>query len=265
MVDQFGRQTSMIGRVALVFEAFDDLHPKLTLSEVAERAGLPLSSTHRILEQMTSVRWLDRSGDHYQLGLRILELGGLAAHRNRLRAAALPLIQELHAATGQVVHLAMLDGREAVYLEKIGGPFSKKVPTRVGGRQPVHCTGIGKAILAFAGDERIEEILAAGLTARTPYTIVQPSVLRVELARTRERSVSFDREESLIGLGCVAAPIRGAGRAVAGVSICGPISEIDFEKAAPMVRSTAQAIWREAFGPGVAAEPLPAALTRLPA
>lgn len=239
---------SMIGRVALVFDAFDDEHPAMGLTEIAERAGLPLSSTHRILDQMVQVRWLDRTGDTYQLGMRVLELGGLAAHRNRLRAAALPWIQSLHVATGQVVHLAVLDGREAVYLEKVGGEFSRRVPTRVGGRQPVHSTGIGKAILAFAGDDRIDEVLAAGLEARTANTITDPDVLRRDLACIRERMASFDREEALLGIGCVAAPIRGSGRAVAAVSVCGPIDEIDFDALAGRVRATATAVWSSAFG-----------------
>jgi DNA-binding IclR family transcriptional regulator len=246
--DTIERQSSMISRVAVIFGAFDDQHPKLTLSEIAERADLPLSSTHRILDQMIQVRWLHRTGDHYQLGMSIFELGGLAAKTNRIRTAALPIMQELHAATGHVVHVAVPDGREAVYLDKVGGRFCGQVPTRVGSRQPLHSTSLGKAMLAFAGDDRINEVLAAGLERRTARTVVDPGELRAQLEATRRSSVAYDDQESIVGLGCVAAPIRGSGRAVAAVSVCGPIDEIEFDRLTGPVRRAAQAIWAEAFG-----------------
>lgn len=245
----FDTGSSRIGRIARVFDAFDDQHPKLTLTEIAERTRLPLSSTHRILEQMTEVRWLNRTGDHYQLGLRIFELGGLAATSNRIRSAALPFIQELHATTGHVVHLAIPDGREVVYLDKVGGRFCQKVPTRVGSRFPLHSTSLGKAMLAFAGEERIEDVLAGGLSRCTPQTIVDPDELRSQLAVIRSTSVSHDDQEAITGIRCVAAPVRGSGRAVAAVSVCGPTDEIDFARLTLPVQRAAQAIWNAAFGP----------------
>jgi DNA-binding IclR family transcriptional regulator len=142
-----------------------------------------------------------------------------------------------------------------VYLDKVGGRFGEQVPTRVGCRQPLHATSLGKAMLAFAGEDRIDEVLAAGLDRRTPRTVVDPDELRAQLAATRASSVAYDDQESIVGLGCVAAPIRGSGRAVAAVSVCGPIDEIDFDRLAGPVRRAARAIWKEAFGPADAALP----------
>ncbi len=241
---------SMIERAVRVLDAFDGPSPQLTLTEITSRTGLPRSSVHRILDQLVGVRWLERTGNHYRLGMRVLELGGLVAHHNRLHEMSVPFMQELHASTGQLVHLAVLDGHEIVYLEKIGGHFGLNVPSRVGGRQPAHCTAVGKAILAYADAPQVETAIQAGLQPRTPYTIAQPGMLHKELARIRQRGIAFDREESMRGIGCVAAPLRGAGRAVAAISVCGPSHRMNFEQLAPTVRVAAFNIWRSMFGPG---------------
>src|SRR5215469_2035044 len=140
--------TAVIDRISLVLDAFDG-PGRLTLAQIVRRTGLPRSSAHRMLERLVQLRWLRRSGRDYELGMRLVELGSLAVHQDRLVRAAAPLLGELHRATGLVVHLAILDGPDVVYLDKIGDPVSAGragLPTRVGGRQPAHCTAVGKAI-----------------------------------------------------------------------------------------------------------------------
>ena len=193
-----------------------------------------------MLERLVQRRWLRRNGRDYELGMRLVELGSLAVHQDRLHRAATPLLHDLHRATGLVVHLAVLDGSDVVYLEKIGDRMTAAIPTRVGGRQPAHCAAVGKAMLAYneAGD--------VDLTSRkTRYSIGTPAQLTAELAKVRAHGVAFDREESLPGFGCVAAPIGAPGEAVASVSVCGPMSRMMFDQrlAAP-VRMTAMGIWR---------------------
>jgi DNA-binding IclR family transcriptional regulator len=162
-------------------------------------------------------------------------------HQDRLVRAAGPLLAELHRATGLVVHLAVLDGPDVVYLEKVGDRMIGALPTRVGARQPAHCTAVGKAILAYS-DEDAEVNLQI---RKTKYSICSSSQLAVELAKVRAHGVAFEREESLLGFGCVAAPIGSPGEAVAAVSVCGPMNRMMFDQrlAAP-VRMTAMAIWR---------------------
>jgi DNA-binding IclR family transcriptional regulator len=227
--------TAVIDRISLVLDAFEG-PGRLTLAQIVRRTGLPRSSAHRMLERLVQLRWLRRNGRDYELGMRLVELGSLAVHQDRLVRAASPLLGELHRATGLVVHLAVLDGADVVYLEKLG---DRTFPTRVGGRQPAHCTGVGKAILAY-GDTEVDLRVR-----KTKYSISTSSQLAAELARVRARGVAFEREESLLGFGCVAAPIGGPGEAVAAVSVCGPMNRMMFDQrlAAP-VRMTAMAIWR---------------------
>ena len=236
--------SAVIDRISLVLDAFEG-PGRLTLAQIVRRTGLPRSSAHRMLERLVQLRWLRRSGRDYELGMRLVELGSLAVHQDRLVRAASPLLGELHRATELVVHLAVLDGPDVVYLEKIGDRMMSAIPTRVGGRQPAHCTAAGKAILAYC-DEDAEVDLQA---RKTKYSIAGSAQLAVELAKVRAHGIAFEREESLLGFGCVAAPIGGPGEAVAAVSVCGPINRLMFDQrlAAP-VRMTAMSIWRNVEG-----------------
>jgi DNA-binding IclR family transcriptional regulator len=235
--------TAVIDRISLVLDAFEG-PGRLTLAQIVRRTGLPRSSAHRMLERLVQLRWLRRSGRDYELGMRLVELGSLAVHQDRLVRAAGPLLGELHRATGLVAHLAVLDGPDVVYLDKIGDRMVDSIPTRVGGRQPAHCTAVGKAILAFS-----DEVAQLDLQIRkTRYSISTGSQLAAELAKVRAHGVAFEREESLLGFGCVAAPIGNPGEAqevLAAVSVCGPMNRMMFDQrlTAP-VRMTAMGIWR---------------------
>lgn len=231
--------SAVIDRVSLVLDAFEG-PGRLTLAQIVRRTGLPRSSAHRMLERLVALRWLRRSGRNYQLGIRLVELGSLAVHQDRLHKAALPLLHELHRATGLVVHLAVLDGSDVFYLEKIGDRMTAAIPTRVGGRQPAHCTAAGKAILAYNDAADVDL-----LVRKTRYSIGTAPQLSAELDKVRAHGVAFEREEALPGFGCVAAPIGAPGEAVAAVSVCGPLNRMMFDQrlTAP-VRMTAMGIWR---------------------
>ncbi|OBA62676.1 IclR family transcriptional regulator [Mycobacterium sp. 1100029.7] len=232
--------TAVIDRISLVLDAFEG-PGRLTLAQIVRRTGLPRSSAHRMLERLVQLRWLRRSGRDYELGMRLVELGSLAVHQDRLVRAAGPLLGELHRATGLVAHLAVLDGPDVVYLDKIGDRMVDAIPTRVGSRQPAHCTAVGKAILAYGSDTAQLDLQVR----KTKYSLCTDSQLAAELAKVRAHGVAFEREESLVGFGCVAAPIGGPGEAVAAVSVCGPMNRMMFDQrlTAP-VRMTAMGIWR---------------------
>lgn len=234
--------TAVIDRISLVLDAFDG-PGRLTLAQIVRRTGLPRSSAHRMLERLVQLRWLRRSGRDYELGMRLVELGSLAVHQDRLVRAAGPLLGELHRATGLVVHLAVLDGPDVVYLDKVGDSPLAPIPTRVGSRQPAHCTAVGKAMLAYRDEDAPVDLRVR----KTKYSIATGSQLAVELSRVRAHGVAFEREESLPGFGCVAAPIGGPGEAHAAVSVCGPMNRMMFDQRliAP-VRMTAMGIWRHA-------------------
>lgn len=236
--------SAVIDRVSLVLDAFDG-PGRLTLAQIVRRTGLPRSSAHRMLERLVQLRWLRRSGRDYELGMRLVELGSLAVHQDRVHRAAMPLLHELHRATGLVVHLAVLDGPDVVYLEKVGDRMMAAIPTRVGGRHPAHCTAVGKAMLAESGDDVLKPLSIDLVPRKTKYSISTTGQLRTELTKVRAHGVAFDREESLAGFGCVAASIGTPGDVVGAVSVCGPMNRMTFDQrlVAP-VRMAALGIWR---------------------
>lgn len=240
--------SAVIDRISLVLDAFDG-PGTLTLAQLVRRTGLPRSSAHRMLERLVQLRWLRRNGRDYELGMRLLELGSLAVHQDRLHRAAIPKLHELHAATGLVVHLALLDGADVVYMEKVGDRMSTAIPTRVGGRQAAHCTAVGKAILAYTDEADNELFTTDLLPRRTRYSISSQAQLRTELTKVRGQGLAFDREESLAGFGCVAAPIGNPGEAVAAISVCGPMNRMVFDhRLGAPVRMAALGIWRAMEG-----------------
>lgn len=233
-----------IGRVSALLDAFDGGN-RLTLAQIARRTGLPRSSTHRMLDQLVRLQWLRRTGHEYELGTKLIELGHRAVYQNRVYRAAAPFLWDLHRATGMVVHLAILDGADVVYLEKVAGRMGLSIPTQVGSRQPAHCTGVGKAILAYSPVDQLAGLDDVELIRKTNHSITDSAELRVVLSEIRTRGVAFDREECAPGFGCVAAPVGPIDEPVAAVSVCGPVDRLPFDNrlAAP-VRITALQIWR---------------------
>ena len=243
--DGTGDRRSVLGRVDTLLGAFDDSDQVLTLHELTRRSGLPKTTVHRMIEQLCGLGWLERDFSGYRVGMRLFEIGGLATRRRRLTESALPHLHSLSVTTGFAVQLAILDGPEVVYLHRVAlGDFP--LPTREGGRQPAHCTALGKAMLAF-DPETAEDVLAGDLTARTAHTLTTRAALAAELDDIARTGLAFDREEAYDGLACVAAPLRRAGRAIAAVSVTGPAAHIDLAAVAPHVQTTAAAIWRDRF------------------
>lgn len=187
----------------------------LTLSQVASRTGLPVSTTHRLLERLVALRWLARNDRGYELGIRLFDLGSYPLRGHWFHHAALPVLRDLHRRTGLVVHLGFLDGAEVVYWERIAGAVGSRVPTRVGGRFPAHRCAVGKAMLTALAPEAV----AARVGAVMPR-------LSAELDAARNDRVAFDRSESIRGLGCVAAPVDYPLPSPAAVSVCGPSSRV---------------------------------------
>lgn len=232
---------SMIERMTLVLDAFDGASARLTLQDIVDRSGLPRSTAHRILDQLVRLRWLDHRGGDYGLGMRALELGGLAVAHNSLREATAPLLHDLHVRTGVTVHLHVLDRLDVVCLDKLSGRSGASLPTRVGGRTPAHATASGKAILAWTDPRQVDATFRGKLVSRTPRTLPTMEALEQELAKVRARGgLAYDREESSPGVACVAAPLRGSARAVAAVSLSGDVSRMDLNRLSPFVMETAR-------------------------
>ncbi len=236
---------TVLGRAVRLLTAFDSDRPELPVAELARRAGLPKSTAHRLVGEWCGLGILERTGGGVRLGLRLFELGQLVPRQRGLREAAQPYLHDLQVATGCTVHLVVLEGVEVVYVEIMRSRGAPLLPARVGGRLPAHVTGVGKAILAYSPAAVVQERIDAGLVARTPRTITTPGRLTQELHAVRQQGVAFDREESGIGIACVAAPIFGAEETVCGaLSVTGRTIDLDLPRMAPAVRTAALSLSR---------------------
>jgi DNA-binding IclR family transcriptional regulator len=234
----------MVDRVVLILSVFERSSEALTAGQVSVRSGIPRSSVQRILQQLVSARWLKRHDDGYALGLRMFEIGSLVAHRSHITGAARPFIHELAERTGQVVHLAVLDQQDVVYLDKVGGAFADTLPSRVGGRLPAHCTAVGKALLAYSPPATVSEYLATGLRRRTDASLATPAALEAAIVSIRNSGYATERDEAVRGVACVAAPIRNFDEVAAAVSVCGPRDQMRAKDLPPLVMWTAAEISR---------------------
>jgi DNA-binding IclR family transcriptional regulator len=206
---------SVTGRALAVLAAFDADHTRLSLSDLARRSGLPLSTTFRLVAELEHWRAVEREPDgRYTVGFRVWELGRLAPVNNGIREAAVPFMQDLYELTRENVHLAVRDGDEAIYVEKLTGHRAVPILSRVGGRLPLHATGVGKALLAAAPPAFRAEYLRRPLVRVTPYTLVDPARLAREIDVVRRRGWARTSEEMSLGSCSVAVTVPGTGAAL---------------------------------------------------
>lgn len=239
---------SMVERVTLIMDAFEQRSTTLTLEQVTCRTGLPRSTAHRILDQLVQGAWLEHTPFGYCPGSRALAFGGQDGTHGAIRGAAASVLHDLLMRTHLVVHLAVLDDAEVFYLDKIGGAFAATLPSQVGGRVPAHTTAVGKAMLAWLEPERVDELLEGRLVRRTERSIGDLLELHGELARIRSRNgLACEREEAVRGAACVAAAVRGQRGAVAAISVCGDTRSVQFERVAPLVLDAAREVSRRLF------------------
>lgn len=200
-------------RMLRTFTADDD---SLTATELALRAGLPRSTAHRLATRLVSLRMLDRTPDGaFTIGTGLWELGELAPVSMRLRERALPHVLRLYEASGENVHVAVLSSAdpataEALYVARVTGPSSIPTLSRMGGRHPLHTTGVGKALLAAQNDAWLDEYFQRTLRRETVYSIIDAGPLRDEIAAARTRGYATTRQEMTLGNISIAAPIPAA-------------------------------------------------------
>lgn len=221
-----------IAKVASVVSA---LAEERSTSGIARRTGLPNSTVHRILRDLVSVGWAREDGRRgYLLGPRLLSLAGSASDQASLVRVAHTSLQDLSDRTGHAVHFALRTGDEAVYIDKIEGSRAYRMRSRVGLAIPLHCTAIGKAVLAALPDDAVREVLShAGMQARTSHTITSVDAMLRHLEVVRECGYSLDDEENEISTRCIGAAIRDhSGAPIGGVSL----SMLAFEMDRPRVR-----------------------------
>ena len=193
----------------------------LSLTAIAQRAGIPLSTTHRLVAEWVTWGGLARQDDgRYSLGMRLWEVGVQTPSARNLRTIALPFLEDLYETTREHVHLAILDGRDALYVEKLSGHHAVRVISRVGGRLPLHFTGVGLVLLAYAPIDVVQAYLSSTLERFQPHTVTSPDELRKRLAGIRAQDIAHMSEEMTPGSSSIAAPIRDrTGQVIAAVSV----------------------------------------------
>jgi DNA-binding IclR family transcriptional regulator len=239
-------RSTVASKILAILSAFTPELRELSLNQLAQRSGLSLSTTYRLASALVDGGALE-PGTHggYRVGLRLWEVGSLAVRGLTLRDVAIPFMQDLYEVTHENVHLAVLSGLEALYVEKITGSRSISVKAKEAQRLPLHATGVGKVLLAHAEEKIFDEIVAHGLVRHTPHTITNPRQLSRALATVRRQGFAVGNEEMQLGRVSVAAPIRGpADDVVAALSIVGRASSIDPARLVPAVRTASLGISR---------------------
>ena len=236
---------SVASRVLALLGAFDQEHRSLTLSELARRAGLPLATAHRLVGELAGWGALHRrENGEYVVGRRMWDLGLLAEVQTGLRQIASPFLHDLHAATLATVHLAVRDGYEVLYVDRVSGHVSVPVVSRVGSRLPLHATGVGKVLLAYAPAEVVTSVLAS-LTRVTAFTVTQPGRLAEQIRRVHRDGYATTSEEMTLGACSVAVPVRaGDGDVVAALGIVVAGLGRDRDRLVSALRVTARGISR---------------------
>lgn len=237
--------TSVTARVLAILGAFDAAHRELRLSDLARRADLPLPTAYRLVKELAGWGALARRDNgNYVVGRRIWDLGLLAPVQTGLREVASPFLHDIYGATLATVHLAVPDGDKVLYLDRLSGHASVPVVSAIGSRLPMHATGVGKVLLAYAPEDAQLAVLS-DLQRITPYTITQPGRLRRELARVRQEGFAQTHEEMSLGACSVAVPVRGqSDRVVAALGIVVPSLKRDRARLVAALEVAARGIRR---------------------
>jgi DNA-binding IclR family transcriptional regulator len=210
-------------KVVSILEAFSTSRRSMSLAEISAATGFPRSTAHRLAASMRDVGLLDQDGhrDRYRLGIKLFELGNTVLANMDLHREARPLVDALSRVSGHLVHLAVFDGQQAIVIHRVSADSG--TPLTLIEAAPVHCTSVGKAILAFQPAARIDAIIAGGLKRFTDATITDGRKLKSELKLIRARGYAVDEGEHQPGIRCVGAPIHDrTGRVIAGLSASGP-------------------------------------------
>lgn len=220
-----------VSRALETLKVFSLEQPELNLMEISQRLNLNPSTVFRLLATLKAKDFVEQNKDtrKYRLGVACLELGSVCLNQGDIRREAMPILQRLRDDTKETVHLARLAGSDVVYLEKVDGLLPVGVMgSRVGGRAPAHCTGLGKAMLAYQPESEIRKLYGeSNLHRFTCNTITKLGKFLDELACVRERSYAIDNEEHELDVECVAVPIWDYQGVVAAISVAGPVQRVN--------------------------------------
>ena len=235
---------SVTSRALALVGAFDEEHRRLTLTELAERAALPVATAHRLVAELVEWGALTRTGSgDYVIGRRLWDIGLLAPLQAGLVELASPYLHDLYGATRATVHLAVRDDAAVLYLDRLRGSTSVPVVSTIGSRLPMHATGVGKILLAHAPLE-VQQRVLADLPRITAYTVTQPGRLRRQLAQALREDHATTTEEMSLGACSVAVPVRRGGEVVAALGLVVPSLKRDRPRLVAALQVAARGVGR---------------------
>jgi DNA-binding IclR family transcriptional regulator len=232
-----GTLVQSVERALSILNCFTDSEPQLRVGDLARRLGLPQSTVSRLLTTMEALEFIERDPltGMVRPGLQLVTLAGVSLNQIPVQRQAQTELSLVASELGLAANLAILRDDEIFYLTTFQGPKAPKQFTMIGKRNPVHCTAIGKTLLAYLPDDEREALLQRIEYPRhTPYTASSPDQLRSMLALVRQQGYATEREELALGRACVAAPIRDStGKVIAAASISGPLSALALDRREP--------------------------------
>ena len=241
------RLSSVANSIRLL-TSFSGEEEELGITTLATRLRLAKSTVHRLAATLTGAGFLEQNSEtgKYRLGVALFELGALVRRRMDVANEARPKLRELLEKTGETVQLGIVDHYSVLYVYEMESPRAIRMAAAVGGRAPLHCTAVGKVLLAFQPAEYVKQVIDTGLTSYTPKTITQQDAVQEMLDEVRLREHAIDDEESESGLRAIAAPVRNhSGSVIAAVGVAAPVQRMSkkvMQSCVPSVMETANAV-----------------------
>jgi IclR family KDG regulon transcriptional repressor len=241
------RLSSVANSIRLL-TSFSGEEEELGITTLATRLRLAKSTVHRLAATLTGAGFLEQNGEtgKYRLGVALFELGALVRRRMDVANEARPKLRELLEKTGETVQLGIVDHYSVLYVYEMESPRAIRMAAAVGGRAPLHCTAVGKVLLAFQPAEYVKQVIDTGLTSYTPRTMTKREAVMEMLDEVRLREHAVDDEESESGLRAIAAPVRNhTGAVIAALGVAAPVQRMTkkvMQLWVPSVVDTANAV-----------------------
>ena len=244
-----GETVQSVVRALTLLDALGDSRGEVGVADLSKRVGFHVSTAHRLLATLVAHGYARQNPDtgRYALGAKAYHLAESYLGQMDLRRVVRPVLERLTQETGETANLVILDGREALYLDKVESPQSLRIFSRIGRRAPLYCTAVGKVLLASRSWREVDALLGRGpLEALTRSTITARSQLRRELEKVQEQGFGLDIEECEEGACCIAVPLTNAeGRVEASLSVSGPSVRLSSKRMGeliPLMRQMAQEV-----------------------
>ena len=243
---------SVTGRAFTILDTFDSTHRHQSLANISRRCGLPLTTTHRLVNELVSQGALIRVADgSYEIGSKIWRLGILASLHSDLREIALPYMEDIYQLGNDAVQIGVLDGFRCLIVERIAGSRTLEVVSKPGARLPLHASGVGKVLLAHGSNDLLEAALGA-LDSYTAKTITDAAALRKQLAEIKAKGFAYSQEELTLGATSLAVPITGYGnKVIASLGVVTPVENRDIERMVSVLKVSASALSKKLILNGI--------------